>query len=109
MVIKAVNDNKLKGLKLAKNCPVITHLFFVDDSLFYMIANENNCRTLMNIIDEYCKASGQKVNCGKSTLYFSPNTTKEIKEKVCEILAVEEAKDPGKYLGLPSIWGRSKV
>lgn len=109
MISKAVSSKGLKGIKLAKNCPDISHLFFADDSLFYMIANEKNCKMLVNIMEDYCRASGQKVSWSKSTLYFSPNTGKEAKERVCGILSVEEAKDPGKYLGLPSIWGRSKV
>ena len=28
-------DNLFKGVSIAKNCPSISHLFFVDDSLIY--------------------------------------------------------------------------
>lgn len=109
MVRNAVKEKRIKGLEIAKLCPELSHLFFADDSLFYVFAEEDNCRQLKSIIAEYCKASGQKINCEKSTLYFSPNTGEDMKKRICEILEMKETNDPSKYLGLPSIWGRSKV
>lgn len=62
---------------------------------------------LKNIL-EYCEASGQHINCDKSALYFSGNTSKEDKEMLCEELQMVETINLGKYLGLQTIWGRSK-
>ncbi|CAL2246362.1 unnamed protein product [Prunus armeniaca] len=63
---------------------------------------------MTHILDSYCAASGQLVNLDKSNMFFSPNTPSNIKRSVCSVLNIKEADNPGKYLGLPSVWGRSK-
>lgn len=95
MISNAVKKKELIGLKLAKTCPVLSHLFFADDSIFFLQAVKESCMRLKQILEEYCTASGQKINYDKSSLYFSANTTKETKEMVCSILEMSETKDPG--------------
>ncbi|CAL2227338.1 unnamed protein product [Prunus armeniaca] len=41
-------------------------------------------------------------------MFFNPNTSLEVKDRLRAILNVTIFEDPGKYLGLPTIWGRSK-
>lgn len=79
-----------------------------DDSLMFLKATENNCRMIVRILDSYCTASGQLVNFEKSNMFFSPNTPLEVKDRLKDNLNVTISEDPGKYLGLPTLWGRSK-
>ena len=58
MVQKQAQTRILEGLKVSKNCPLLTHLFFADDSLFFLKANTGNCRRLVECIQRYCTASG---------------------------------------------------
>ncbi|KAL8115417.1 hypothetical protein AgCh_022054 [Apium graveolens] len=51
----------------------------------------------------------QVVNFNKSTVTFSPNTSRDNRAKVCAQLGVKEVDTPGKYLGLPMDIGRSKT
>ncbi|CAL8991131.1 unnamed protein product [Prunus brigantina] len=51
---------------------------------------------------------GIMVNFEKSSIFFSPNTPQQLREKVGQILHVCITDNPGKYLGLPTMWGRSK-
>lgn len=62
----------------------------------------------MRLIDVYCIASGQLVNSNKSSLYCTPNMSEEKVSNLCTILGVAGTQNPGQYLGLPTIWGRSK-
>lgn len=39
---------------------IISHLLFADDSLFFLKASVKNCRNMMEIVNSYCLASGQK-------------------------------------------------
>lgn len=63
----------------------------------------------MRLIDVYCIAFGQLVNSDKSSLYCTPNMSEEKVFDLCTILlGVVATQNSGQYLGLPTIWGRSK-
>ncbi|CAL9019993.1 unnamed protein product, partial [Prunus brigantina] len=74
----------------------------------FLFANAQNCRNTMNLLNGYCRASGQQINLGKSSVFFSPNTPEELKRELGTTLGMSIVTDPGKYLGLPTLWGRSK-
>jgi hypothetical protein len=76
LLIKAQNDKKIKGVKIAQGAPEITHLLFADDSLFFCKANRQEAQTIRNVISEYEEASGQLVNMDKSEIVFSKHTPK---------------------------------
>lgn len=54
------------------------------------------------------RASGQKINVDKSSVFFSKNTDLDLKQVLCNILRFNEADDNTKYLGLPKILERNK-
>ncbi|ONI06623.1 hypothetical protein PRUPE_5G070700 [Prunus persica] len=108
MIKKACEANHLQGLKFGRSGPTLSHLLFADDALFFIRANTQNCRNMRLLLDGYCRASGQQINFGKSSLFFSPNTPASIRTQLGAILGMTMVDDPGKYLGLPTMWGRSK-
>ncbi|KAI5335699.1 hypothetical protein L3X38_025833 [Prunus dulcis] len=71
-------------------------------------ANTQNYRNMRLLLDGYCCACSQQINFGKSSLFFSPNTPASIRTHLGAILRMTMVDDPGKYLGLPTMWGRSK-
>ncbi|KAB2632574.1 hypothetical protein D8674_028821 [Pyrus ussuriensis x Pyrus communis] len=54
------------------------------------------------------EASGQQINCQKSVVYFGANIPALLATELCNILDMPKVEDPGKYLGIPTIWGRLK-
>ncbi|KAL6176326.1 hypothetical protein ACLB2K_052960 [Fragaria x ananassa] len=86
----------------------ISHLLFADNSLFFLKATLDNCLNLSDILHTYISASGQRINTDKSSLFFSPNTPPQIIDLISSVLSMKIVTDPGRYLGLPTIWGRSK-
>ena len=88
---------------------MVNHLFFADDSLLFCKANDQECHKLIEILELYEAASGQKVNAEKSSVFFSHNTPHEKKCAVLNILGPMQDTRHGKYLGLPSIIARSKT
>lgn len=108
LIQKAVDRGDIKGIKIGKECPRVSHLFFADDSVVFGEATVENCNALNGILDKYEKASGQLVNRDKSSLFFSPNTPTHRKEEVTLALNIRHDNGGGKYLGIPSIIGRSK-
>ena len=89
LIQQAANNGELRGVSLCREGPKITHLFFADDSLLFCRANDADCQTVMNILSVYEKASGQKINRGKTQLFFSTNTPEDIKNKVKDLVGVE--------------------
>ena len=57
----------------------IFHLMFADDCLLVTRASLADARELVRILEEYCSASGQKVNASKSSIVFSPLTCPRVK------------------------------
>jgi hypothetical protein len=65
-MISAAHANKsIHGVKIAPRAPEITHLLFVDDSLLFCRANEEETHQIKDIINSYQQASGQLVNYSK--------------------------------------------
>ena len=95
-------------MRVCRGAPVISHLFFADDSLILMHADRRNATNLKNVLDTYCAASGQKLSHDKSSIFFSMNTMVEVKEEVCQILNVMTESLNDKYLGLPALVGAER-
>ncbi|XP_054797026.1 uncharacterized protein LOC129302282 isoform X2 [Prosopis cineraria] len=68
-----------------------------------------NCSVIKELLQSYCNAFGQRINYDKLSLFFSTNSPSMIKEEVYSFLHVTAVENPGPYLGLLILWGRSKV
>lgn len=52
-----------KGLRpAARSSTVITHLFFADDIAVFGLATPDTCRSVREVLLEYCRLSGQAIN-----------------------------------------------
>ena len=51
---------------------------------------------------------GQKINTEKSSIFFSPNTSQEVKDEIFATLGPMQDSRHTRCLGLPSFIGRSK-
>ncbi|KAL8128040.1 hypothetical protein AgCh_014833 [Apium graveolens] len=71
-----------------------------DDVYFYQV---------LDLLNEFEIASGQKVNLLKSSVLFSTNVIPDNRDHICQILQMVEAGDRSMYLGLPNVLGRNKV
>ena len=69
----------------------------------------SECQNLVNILQLYEAALGQKINADKSSVFFSSNTPNERISEVLNLLGPMQDTRHKKYLGLPSIIGNSKV
>ena len=108
LIQQAKNSGKLHGVSLCREGPKVSHLFFADDSLLFCQANDNDCQTVLDILDTYEQALGQQINRGKIQLFFSTNTEQHIRNKISGLLGVPTASEYEKYVGLPSFVGRAK-
>ena len=105
---QANGQGRLSGLKVARGAPRLSHLFFADDSLIFCKANGEEAGQLRMILEAYERASGQKINIEKSSIFFSRNVKEVHKRRVLAELQGMRQVLQSKYLGLPLVIGRSK-
>ena len=90
-------------------CPVKTsqggiafsHLMFADDIVLFAKADQINCSTIREVLDEFCSKTGQTISGAKSRVFFSPNVDREARESLCDNLGFVSTTNIGKYLGIP--------
>ena len=79
MLQKATAEDCIRGFSLCKRGPKISHLFFADDSLLFCRASLLDLQVIQNILSLYEKASGQKLNREKTTIFFSKAVSEDTK------------------------------
>ncbi|XP_039682896.1 uncharacterized protein [Medicago truncatula] len=99
---------ELQGIQICINAPVVSHLLFADDCFLFFKADENQANVMKQILLKYEEASGQAISLPKSEIFYSKNVEQPLQQVITSILGVRTVLGTGKYLGLPSMVGRSK-
>ena len=89
-------------------CPLLSRLFFADDSILFAKAIVSECSVVANIISLYEGASGQRVIYDKRTISFSKGVHQDVRVQIMGMLGDQEVDRHSRYLGLPTIIGKSK-
>lgn len=93
---------------MARGAPTVSHLFFADDSYSYFRAKKEEAEHIMQLLAIFEEASGQKINKGRSSIFFSRNVVEETRREVPKLMGFQEADDNTQYLGLSNCMGRNK-
>jgi hypothetical protein len=108
LIRKEIESNTLREFHICRKAPGISHLLFADDCFLFFRAAENEAMTMKHILATYEVASGQSINLLKSKLFCSRNVQTPLQNYIANILGVQQVLGTGKYLGLPSMIGRSR-
>ena len=108
LIRKQENVGLIRGVKVARGAPMVSHLLFANDAFLFFRASQQEARVVKSILASYERASGQRVNFNKSSISFSPNMGAGVVNQICAELDVPVTSDYGAYLGLPSCIGRRK-
>ncbi|XP_074314331.1 uncharacterized protein LOC141649543 [Silene latifolia] len=79
-----------------------------DDSIFFVKATEDEAEIVSGILRRYEAASGELVSLEKTTVSFSKWVPRVMRDRVLDKLRVREVETQERYLGLPTVVGRSK-
>lgn len=101
LIEKKCLDGVWKPLKASRKNIGISHLFFADDLMLFAKVDEESYEAILEVLNNFCEESGQKVSLEKSRVYFSPNVQAEFREETCAKLGIQATTSIGKYLGFP--------
>lgn len=68
---KAEIEVELRGIKVCRRAPQISHMLFADDSMIFCKANIEENRVVQELLDTYENALGLKINKEKTSMVFS--------------------------------------
>ncbi|CAL1367235.1 unnamed protein product [Linum trigynum] len=71
MIEKAAQRQFIKGIKLNRECPILTHCLFADDTVIFGEASVREADNILSIIHDYGSITGQEVNREKSSMFLS--------------------------------------
>ena len=89
---------KKKGIQIGKEVKLS---LFADDMILYIKNPEDSTRKLLQLINEYSKVAGYKINTQKSLAFLYTNnekTEREIKETIPFTIGMKRIKYLGIYL-----------
>ena len=109
MLQRVERSGAISGVPTSNKGPKINHLFFADDSLLFCKANMVEWRRITRLLEKYEEASGQKLHKDKTSLFFSRNTSEERKREISQLSGLQITRSYDKYLGLPTLIGKSRV
>ena len=73
---------------MAPLAPVVSHLLFAYDSLLFFRANVESAQEVKDLLQTYCRASGQQVNMDKSSIHFIKGVSESTKGEIMDLLDV---------------------
>ncbi|XP_052118910.1 uncharacterized protein LOC127748431 [Arachis duranensis] len=100
--------NLISDIKLAPTAPSITYLLFADDCIIFAEAKEEEVYQIIQVLNQYTEASGQRINLEKSGISFGSIIPIQTRANIEEILCMAAWENPGKYVGLLARWEISK-
>lgn len=107
LICKAERRGDIHGISICNNAPIISHLLFAYDCFLFFMADEREANTMKHILELYEAASGQAISLPKSEVYYNCNVPIPIQESITFTLGVRVVMGIRKYIGLPSMIGRS--
>lgn len=72
-LLHAESTKLIHGIKVTKDAPSISHLFFADDCLIFSNASHEEANNLMSLINDFSTCSDQVINLQKYGCFFSKN------------------------------------
>ena len=90
-------EKEIKGIQIGKEEVKLS--LFADDMILYTENSKDSTRKLLELINEYSKVAGYKINTQKSLVFLYTNNEKTERE-IKETIPFTIAKKRIKYLGI---------
>ncbi|XP_039002873.1 uncharacterized protein LOC120129447 [Hibiscus syriacus] len=97
---KEVDDGNWKPIRLVRNGPCLSHLFFADDLVLFTEASLDQLDVIQRVLKKFCYSSGHKFNHAKTHIFFSHNVDDTVFQDISEGFNYSRVDDLGRYLGV---------
>jgi len=101
---EALQNANIQGVSLGYNCPPIHSLLFADNLILCGAANIQEATTLNNILNDFCRNSGQIPNLNKSAILLCKSVDDTTKAHIKNIFPVPDLLPSTIHLGHPLIF-----
>ncbi|KAK5772899.1 hypothetical protein PVK06_049201 [Gossypium arboreum] len=97
----AISEGKWNPIRLSRNGPAISHLFFADDLVIFSKADLRHGEVLKSILDDFCSLPGHKINARKTNIFFSKRVDESMVNMISNRFGFQQVHNLGHYLGVP--------
>ncbi|KAI0529211.1 hypothetical protein KFK09_001758 [Dendrobium nobile] len=87
------------GVPIREGGPLVSHLLYADDVLFFAGATIPNVKKFLTILDDYCCWTGQRINSNKSAILFSKLVHSTSKHRLARLAGCRKVEEMD-YLGV---------
>lgn len=102
------DQGKVVPFHTYRNCPIVSHLLFADDSIIFTNGSKSSLKNWMQFIIKYESSSGQKISRDKSCFIMAKKTTPARASIVSLATGFHRSTLPLQYLGAPLFKGAPK-
>ena len=89
-VLAVRKEKEIKGIQIGKE---VKFLLFADDTILYIENPKDTTRKLLELINEYSKVAGYKINTQKSLAFlYTNNEKRETKKRITFTIAMKRIK-----------------
>ncbi|KAH1131095.1 hypothetical protein J1N35_002473 [Gossypium stocksii] len=93
VIHKKIKDRNWDPIRLSRSEPAISHLFFIDNLVIFGKAQFVQARLIDSILYQFCETSGHRVSIGKSNIFFSKNTSSEVRAQITQIFRLSRSSE----------------
>ena len=108
MLRKVENGGIPRGIVVCRQAPLVSYLLFADEYIVFGKASKEEGFRLLKILEVYEKELGQKLNREKTSLFFSKNTSVEVKEEVKDMFRAQASISMNVTWACPLWWGKER-
>ena len=81
--------------------------FLADDLILFIEASIEHAHCVMYYLDQFCRASDQKINNHKTKVFFTKNNDQRTRDDIIQHTGFSQVNNMGKYLGANIVSGRT--
>lgn len=107
LIMHAVETGEWCTLKAGRNGSLVSQLMFADDLLLFGEASEKQLNCVMRTLNFFCSMSGQEVSQEKTSIFFSRNVTRGMRERLTQISGFRKTNGLGKVSWCVLLNGRA--